>query len=277
MGGNVVRLGALFAGPLLACLLWRRRPLGPRRARAARCCTGSGTPRCATASAPHGDPSIAGLLLPRRCSTFLDAHAGGGPSASRSRSPPTTGRRARVAPHYPLARGWERQLDREVQRALLRRATLDPARTGAGSTTTPCATSRCPTRRWTTRPRRRPSSCATAPAVPARGLAQRATGACSRSSDRRAAGRRRDRDATGRRLDRPASRRTPGPSGCACASRPTGRWRRGDGCVRSDADDWTTLRPAPAAGDVRARDALLAARVSVLRADARLYGLSRLD
>ena len=56
-------------------------------------------------------------------------------SAPRSRSRPTTGRRATSRRAVPLARGWERQLDVKLQRALLRRRRADAgALPRAGST-----------------------------------------------------------------------------------------------------------------------------------------------
>jgi hypothetical protein len=108
MGGNVVRLGALFAGPVLAALLWRRN----RRSLVLLAlpllywqwvAPVDDWARAAT------DPSVhqryyAGLL------TFLRTRDGG---PFRVEIPFTDNHwEARwVAPQVPLARGWERQVD----------------------------------------------------------------------------------------------------------------------------------------------------------------------
>jgi hypothetical protein len=109
MGGNVTRLGALAAGPLLACVLWRRSPA-----------------LLAVLAVPllywqwnapvrdwlhaNGDPALrreyyAPLL------GFLGTRAGAG--AFRVEIPFTENHwEARwVPPRFALARGWERQLD----------------------------------------------------------------------------------------------------------------------------------------------------------------------
>jgi hypothetical protein len=106
MGGNVVRLGALVAGPLAAAVLWPRRPLA-----------------LAAIALPllywqwfapvdnwlraAGDASTSGAYY-RGVAAFLE------------RRPPTRvevpftenhGEADFLAPHVPLARGWERQVD----------------------------------------------------------------------------------------------------------------------------------------------------------------------
>jgi hypothetical protein len=110
MGGNVVRLGALFAGPVLAAVLWRRnrRTLALLALPLAYWQWVAPVDDWARAA---GDDSVheryyAGLL------SFLDAQTGG---PFRLEIPFTDNHwEARwVAPHVPLARGWERQLDRE--------------------------------------------------------------------------------------------------------------------------------------------------------------------
>ena len=57
-----------------------------------------------------GDPSVDGRLLPA-AAEFLEAPARARRSGSRSRSRGFTGRRTRWRREFPLARGWERQLD----------------------------------------------------------------------------------------------------------------------------------------------------------------------
>ena len=183
MGGNAVRLGALLAGPAagaarcragrrrwLVLLVARRslywqwthagRRLAPRR-RATRRSTRPTTAGCSAAlRAPSRGP------VPPRDPVHRQPLGG-----------------ARVAPHVPLARGWERQLDRKVNRALLRRPAADAGalpRAGCDDNARR-ATSRWPTRRWTTRPPREAALVRAGTPVPARGLARRALARCSRS------------------------------------------------------------------------------------------------
>jgi hypothetical protein len=109
MGGNVVRLGALFAGPMLAAVLWRRN----RRVLALLALPLLYWQWVAPVddwARSAGDASVhkryyAGLL------GFLKTREGG---PFRLEIPFTDNHwEARwVAPHVPLARGWERQVDR---------------------------------------------------------------------------------------------------------------------------------------------------------------------
>jgi hypothetical protein len=109
MGGNVVRLGALFAGPALAAVLWRRN----RRTLALLALPLLYWQWIAPADdwlRSAGDASVheryyTGLLV------FLDSRPGG---PFRLEIPFTDNHwESRwVAPHIPLARGWERQVDR---------------------------------------------------------------------------------------------------------------------------------------------------------------------
>jgi hypothetical protein len=110
MGGNVVRLGALFAGPVLAALVWRtnRRALALLALPLVYWQWVAPIDDWARAA---GDPSVHeryydGLLA------FLDAQRGG---PFRIEIPFTDNHwESRwVAPHVPLARGWERQVDRQ--------------------------------------------------------------------------------------------------------------------------------------------------------------------
>jgi hypothetical protein len=125
MGGNIARLGALFGGPLLACLIWRRRPL-----------------ILAVLALPllywqwnapvrdwiraHGDPSIQASYY-RPLLGFLDANDGGQPFRVEIPFTANHWEANHVAPHYALARGWERQLDKKYN-ALFYEDRLDPAR-----------------------------------------------------------------------------------------------------------------------------------------------------
>jgi hypothetical protein len=110
MGGNIVRLGALFAGPVLAALVWRsnRRALALLALPLLYWQWVAPVDDWARAA---GDASVheryyAGLL------GFLGAQRGG---PFRLEIPFTDNHwESRwVAPHVPLARGWERQVDRQ--------------------------------------------------------------------------------------------------------------------------------------------------------------------
>jgi hypothetical protein len=125
MGGNVVRLGGLFGGPLLACLIWRRRPL-----------------ILAVLAVPllywqwnapvrdwiraHDDPSIAASYY-RPLLAFLDTQRDGKPFRIEIPFTANHWESTRVAPRYPLARGWERQLDKKYN-GLFYTSKLDPER-----------------------------------------------------------------------------------------------------------------------------------------------------
>ena len=110
LGGNATRLGALLAGPVLAGAILAA---PGRRAILAALVLPLAYwqlyPAVRDVVRAHGDPSTA-RRLPRPARAFLEA--GPAASASRSRSPRTTGRRRTSRRTSPLARGWERQLDR---------------------------------------------------------------------------------------------------------------------------------------------------------------------
>ncbi|HEY7621542.1 MAG TPA: hypothetical protein VH834_17315 [Solirubrobacteraceae bacterium] len=109
MGGNVVRLGALFAGPMLAAVLWRRNRL-VLALLALPLLYWQWVAPVDDWARSAGDPSVherfyTGLL------GFLGTRDGG---PFRIEIPFTDNHwESRwVAPHFPLARGWERQVDR---------------------------------------------------------------------------------------------------------------------------------------------------------------------
>ena len=233
LGGNLVRLAAVFGGPLAA-----GRALGPapHRAVGARAAAPllavarAGRARCSAARATRRRPPP----TTRRCSpSSTGAPPPRARSAPRSRSPPTTGRRASSPLTHPLARGWERQLDVKLNGALLRRAAahrrratarwldalavryvalpdveLDPAGAAEGRLV---ASGRVPGLRevW-------------------RSAHWRLYRGRGRRAARDAAGARHRDRARHRRRSRPRGRRRPS---CACASRRTGRSTRGRGCV----------------------------------------------
>jgi hypothetical protein len=108
LGGNVIRLATMLAGPLLACALWRRRPVLLAVLAGPLLCWQWVAPVTDWTRAA-GDPSLhagyyEGLL------GFLDRHRG---EPSRVEVPFTANHwEARwVAPRHALARGWLRQLD----------------------------------------------------------------------------------------------------------------------------------------------------------------------
>jgi hypothetical protein len=125
MGGNVVRLGALFAGPVLAALVWRTN----RRALALLALPlvyWQWVAPVDDAARANDDASVHeryydGLL------GFLGTREGG---PFRLEIPFTDNHwESRwVAPHVPLARGWERQVDREDNALFYDERPLTPAR-----------------------------------------------------------------------------------------------------------------------------------------------------
>jgi hypothetical protein len=127
MGGNAVRLGALLAGPLAALTLWPER----RRALAFLLLPmlywQLSSPVDDVVRAAH-DPSVhasyyEGLL------TFLHGRqAAEGPFRIEIPFTDNHWESARVAPTVPLARGWERQLDRKVNRLFYDGRHLTPER-----------------------------------------------------------------------------------------------------------------------------------------------------
>ena len=140
---------------------WRRIARPAARARAAALLAGERPAR--RLRAPSAEPGRRRRPTTARCS----------PSCGRSASATARGRRGSrscrpsehwearwVAPAAMIARGWERQLDLYRNGALLRRpAPLTAAQLRApGSTSRRSPTSRCRTRRWTTRARPRRGS-----------------------------------------------------------------------------------------------------------------------
>lgn len=112
MGGNAVRLGALFGGPVLAAVVLARRPrVAPWFLALALV---GGLYWQLTASVTQiarsvGDPSTKAAYF-EPAADWLDAHGGEG---MRIEVPPTANHweSAYLAPSFELARGWLRQLD----------------------------------------------------------------------------------------------------------------------------------------------------------------------
>jgi hypothetical protein len=113
MGGNAVRLGALFAGPVAAFALWpaRRRTLLLLAPLLLYWQLSTPVDDWARAAGDRSvdAPYYRGLLR------YLDARTAAG-APFRLEIPFTDNHweASRVATHVPLARGWERQLDRKV-------------------------------------------------------------------------------------------------------------------------------------------------------------------
>jgi len=108
VGGNAARLGALFGGPLLACALYgaRRRSLWLLAAPLLFWQWSAAVRDVASAA---GDPAVQAAYY----APLLRFLEGGLDRPGRVEIPLTHNRweAAFVAPRFPLARGWERQLD----------------------------------------------------------------------------------------------------------------------------------------------------------------------
>ena len=116
VGGNVTRLGALFGGPVLACALIARRPtlIGRRPAMLALAALALAWwqlyPPVRDVANASGDPSVrAAFHRP----LVEEIRRRGGPVGRVEVAPLRNHAEARfIAAELPLARGWERQLDR---------------------------------------------------------------------------------------------------------------------------------------------------------------------
>jgi hypothetical protein len=112
MGGNAVRLGALFGGPVLAAVVLARRPRVSPWFLALFLVGGLYWQLTASVSQiarSVGDPSTTSAYF-QPLSHWLDEHGGAG---ARVEVPPTANHweAAYLAPGFELARGWLRQLD----------------------------------------------------------------------------------------------------------------------------------------------------------------------
>jgi hypothetical protein len=107
MGGNISRLGECVGAPLAACLLWPHRRLLVPAAVVPLALLQWGP--SVTSFTGHSDPSTQTRYF-QPLMGFLAQHA---QPAGRVEIVPTARHweAADVAPYYPLARGWERQLD----------------------------------------------------------------------------------------------------------------------------------------------------------------------
>jgi hypothetical protein len=115
MGGNAVRLGALFGGPVLAAVVLARRPPMAGFSVLVLALTMAGglywqlTPSVNQIARSFGDPSTTHSYF-EPAAHWLRAHGGRG---VRVEVPPTANHweSAYLAPEFDLARGWLRQLD----------------------------------------------------------------------------------------------------------------------------------------------------------------------
>jgi hypothetical protein len=115
LGGNAVRLGALFGGPVLAAVILARRPQLSRFTLAALALTLAGglywqvTASVSQIARSVDDPSTESAYF-TPLAGWLDSHGGRG---ARIEVPPTANHweAAYLAPEFELARGWLRQLD----------------------------------------------------------------------------------------------------------------------------------------------------------------------
>jgi hypothetical protein len=112
MGGNTVRLGALFGGPVLAAVILARRPRVPVWFLALFLAGGLYWQLTASVSQiarSVGDPSTSAAYF-QPLADWLRDHGGRG---ARIEAPPTANHweAAYLAPDFELARGWLRQLD----------------------------------------------------------------------------------------------------------------------------------------------------------------------
>jgi hypothetical protein len=109
VGGNITRLGALFAGPVMALVLWPRRPLALALIALPLLWWQLAAPVRDLVDAT-GDPSTERAFYEPLLGALADR---AGTDAIRIEIPPTRNRweSAYVAPEFPLARGWLRQLE----------------------------------------------------------------------------------------------------------------------------------------------------------------------
>ncbi len=112
IGSNIARLGTLLAAPLAALIWWRRRPVLLGLCAVPLLYVGWQAP-VSDVTALSGDPST-GAAYYQPLLRFLRAQPGGRNGAFRAEIPFTDSHweAYRVASEFPLARGWERQLDR---------------------------------------------------------------------------------------------------------------------------------------------------------------------
>jgi hypothetical protein len=127
MGGNAVRLGALFAGPLAALALWpeRRRALALLALPLLYWMVSSPADDIYRA---HSDASVHASYYDGLVRFLSAEKRAQGPFRIEIPFTDNHWESARVTPTVPLARGWERQLDRKVNPLFYADAPLTPQR-----------------------------------------------------------------------------------------------------------------------------------------------------
>jgi len=112
IGSNIARLGTLLAAPMAALLWWPRRPVWLALCALPLLYIGWQAPVTDVAALAGAPATSAAYYQPLE--RFLEAQPGGREHAFRIEIPFTNSHweAYRVAPRFPLARGWERQLDR---------------------------------------------------------------------------------------------------------------------------------------------------------------------
>jgi len=125
MGGNANRLGVLLVGPLLMCAAWGRRPL-VLVVLAPLIFYWQIGPVIRDLELVHDEPAVASEFYDTLDRT-LGPRLAREPARVEVLPVASHWEAARVAPEFPLARGWERQTDRNYNR-LFYEETLDPAR-----------------------------------------------------------------------------------------------------------------------------------------------------
>jgi hypothetical protein len=123
MGSNAVRLGTLFGGPLLACALWPRRRWALALL-AAPLVYWQWQPPVRDLSAATDDPSVHAAYYAPLNAFLARAHVTGRVEVPVTRNHWES---VHVARRFPIARGWERQLDVKYD-GLFYERTLPPAR-----------------------------------------------------------------------------------------------------------------------------------------------------
>lgn len=127
VGGNVVRLGSLCAGPVAALVLWPRRRVALACAAPLLLWWQLG-PALLDVTAAEGDPSVEARYHAPLLGELQRLGATRGVSRVEIPFTKVHWEARHVAPAIPLARGWERQLDRKVNALFYDDAPLTPAR-----------------------------------------------------------------------------------------------------------------------------------------------------
>ena len=165
---NLTLFGTYAAGPVLLALVPLRRGGGSPSPRC--CSTGSGRRRSTPSSWSSDDPSVEQAYYAPPSGHLGVRRLREPPDGDRADGAPIDWETAFVAARYPIALGWERQLDIRFNRLfydddLTAAEVPRPGSSTRGSTAWPSPTPRSTTPGWT-----RPRSIEAGPAVPAAGV-----------------------------------------------------------------------------------------------------------